>query len=346
MMMRGAVLAGTRDLHVAELDVPSVGANQVKIAVTLNGLCGTDVTEYAKAQRMVPTGYTHPGSGHHGPTALGHEFIGEVIEAGPGAEHLLGSRVACGAGVSCGHCARCLEGRTNLCDTYYTLGLSTHGGLAEFVVAPASICVPIPAGLPDSEAVLAQPLAVGIHAAHRAGVRAGDRVAILGVGAIGTFIAAGLQGSGAELTAFDLEPARLELARELGVQHGEVITGPESLAAFAPFDVVFECVGVNGMAQAAYSLTRSGGTTVLVGLSAEPQSIDVTDVVLREISTVTTVAHVCAVDLPEALKLLERFPLAHLLVDQTIGLSELVEGGMDRLADGGFSGKVIVDVRG
>ncbi|MFM6974184.1 MAG: zinc-binding dehydrogenase [Agromyces sp.] len=341
--MRAALLTNTRELELSDVPLPELGADDVKIAVSLNGLCGTDVTEYAKGQRMVPLNYTHPGSGHHGPTVLGHEFIGTVVAAGANAQALLGKRVACGAGVSCGACPRCLEGRTNLCEHYYTLGLSTHGGLAEAVVAPANICVPIPDGLPDSEAVLAQPLAVGIHAANRAGVKPGDRVAILGVGAIGSFIAAGLLGQDITITAFDVDAGRFALAEQLGVAHTVLIEGDSSFDGQGRFDVVFECTGVNGMAQRAYSLTRNGGTTVLVGLSKDAQSIDISDMVLREITTVTTVAHVCKTDLPVALELLERFPLAELLVSHTMTLDELVAGGMNQLSDGAFSGKVIVD---
>ncbi len=111
--------------------------------------------------------------GTSGPTILGHEFIGTVVDAGANARALVGKRIACGAGVSCGQCAWCRAGRTNLCATYYTLGLSTHGGLAEFVAAPQGSCVEIPDACADLDAALAQPLAVGIHSVRRA--QAGPR---------------------------------------------------------------------------------------------------------------------------------------------------------------------------
>ena len=114
---------------------------------------------------------------------------------GPGAESWTGRRVACGAGVSCGTCAWCLRGRTNLCAGYYTLGLSTHGGLARYAAAPASTLREIPDGCPDIEAALAQPLAVGLHGVARAGVQPGDTVVLLGAGAIGSFILAGLSAT-------------------------------------------------------------------------------------------------------------------------------------------------------
>lgn len=140
--MKAAVLHSLNDLRIEEVAIPSFGPEDVLVKVTYNGLCGTDASEYAKGQIMVPLEKPHPGSKHQGPTILGHEFIGEVVQAGENSRNLIGKRVACGAGVSCGECKYCKSGRTNLCTGYYTLGLSIHGGMAEYAVAPARICIP------------------------------------------------------------------------------------------------------------------------------------------------------------------------------------------------------------
>src|SRR3954447_24305652 len=192
--MRAAVLHAPRDLRLEDRPEPARRTGEVIVEVAYNGLCGTDATEYAKGPMMVPLQVPHPGSGHVGPTVLGHEFVGTVVDTCAGAEDWIGRRVACGAGVSCGRCAWCARGRTNLCASYYTLGLSTHGGLAELVAAPASVLAPVPDALPDEEAVLAQPLAVGLHAVARAGIAAGDRVVVVGAGAIGSVVVRGLRG--------------------------------------------------------------------------------------------------------------------------------------------------------
>ena len=214
--MRAGVLHGPLDLRVEEWPDPRPAAGEVVIEVALNGLCGTDATEYAKGPMMVPLQTRHAGSGHIGPTVLGHEFIGTVVDATADSRSWIGTRVACGAGVSCGTCRWCLGGRTNLCATYYTLGLSTHGGLSELVAAPVSTLVAIPDGCPDTEAALAQPLAVGLHAVDRAGIVDGDDVVVMGAGAIGSFILAGLRGHQGTLTVIDVDPRRLEVARQLG----------------------------------------------------------------------------------------------------------------------------------
>ncbi len=192
--MRAAVLHAPRDLRLEDRPEPERRPGEVIVEVTYNGLCGTDATEYAKGPMMVPLLIRHPGSGHVGPTVLGHEFIGTVVDTGPEARRWAGRRVASGAGVWCGACAWCRRGRTNLCERYYTLGLSTHGGLARYVAVPAATLCEIPDGCADLEAVLAQPLAVGLHGVSRSGVRHGDTVVLLGAGAIGSFLLAGLTG--------------------------------------------------------------------------------------------------------------------------------------------------------
>lgn len=349
--MWAAVLHEPGDMRVEQVDVPTFGPNDVKIAVSLNGLCGTDVTEYTKGPMMVPLHKPHPNCGHVGPTTLGHEFIGTVVEAGANAQHLMGKRVACGAGVSCGSCDLCAAGRTNLCRKYYTLGLSIHGGLAEFAVAPAHICIPIPDSLSDAEAVLAQPLAVGIHTVRRAHIQPGQSIALIGLGAIGSFICAALKGHDGEVIAMDVDDSRLELARELGATSTHKLSmdeTPQSMRAAFPqgIDVVFETAGVNGAAERAYGLAVEGGTVVLVGLNKTPQPLVLADIVLREINTVTTVAHVCADDIPDALELLSSRTLSELLVDRTVPLADIVDGAFGHLASGQATGKVIVDVHG
>lgn len=348
--MRAGVLYQPHDLRVEEALVPRFGDDDLLIRVIYNGLCGTDSTEYAKAASMVPLTVAHHGSGHVGPTILGHEFIGEVVDAGSHVREYIGKRVACGAGVSCGQCKRCLEGRTNLCDSYYTLGLSIHGGLAEYVAAPASICLEIPEGCSDEDAALAQPLSVGMHSVHRANISEGQTVALLGVGAIGSFICASLIGSGAIVTAMDIDESRLEVAKRLGAGQTYVLDRDESPATLRQafpqgFDVVFEASGVDGSAERAYSLAALGGTVVLVGLNNKPQSLVLSGAVLSEINTITTVAHVCATDLPAALDLLVKHPLANVLIDRIVSLEDVVEAGLERLAKGQATGKILVDPR-
>jgi (R,R)-butanediol dehydrogenase / meso-butanediol dehydrogenase / diacetyl reductase len=347
--MRAAVLHAPHDLRLEDRPEPERRPGEVIVEVTYNGLCGTDATEYTNGPMLVPLSTPHPGSGHVGPTILGHEFIGTVVDAGPEAVRWNGRRVACGAGVSCGACAWCLRGRTNLCAHYYTLGLSTHGGLARFVAAPASTLREVPDGCADIEATLAQPLAVGLHGVTRSGVRPGDTVAILGAGAIGSFLLAGLAGHDGPVVALDIDAARLETARVLGATETRLIdrdASPDDLRSLIPAgaDVVIESSGVVGSAQRAFTLAARGGSVLLVGLTKPPQPIEFADVVLREIDVRTTVAHVCDTDLPAALELLTARPLSPVVLDRVVAFDDIVDG-FDLLVSGAVRGKIVVDLR-
>jgi (R,R)-butanediol dehydrogenase/meso-butanediol dehydrogenase/diacetyl reductase len=347
--MRAAVLYAPHDLRVEERPEPECRPGEVIIEVTYNGLCGTDATEYTKGPLMVPLELPHTGSGHVGPTILGHEFVGVVVDAAPDVRTWAGRRVASGAGVSCGTCDWCRRGRTNLCARYYTLGLSTHGGLAQFVAAPASTLRPIPEDCADIDAALAQPLAVGLHAVSRAGVRPGDSVAILGAGAIGSFVLAGLAGHDGPVVAIDIDSDRLDTARALGATDTRLVdagASPDELRALFPegVGVVIESSGVPGSAQRAFALAARGGTVLLVGLTKQPQPVDLADLVLREVDVHTTVAHVCDADLPVALDLLARRPLSPIVLDGVVPLGGVLDA-FNRLAAGAARGKILVDSR-
>jgi len=109
------------------------------------------------------------------------------------------------------------------------------------------------------------------------------------------------------------------------------------------FDVVVESSGAPHAPAAAAAAARRGGRLVLVGLQAEPRELDLTSLALREVDIATTVAHVCDVDLPEALQLLADGNLAQLVIDRRIPLSALVEEGLRPLAEGTAKGKIVVD---
>lgn len=346
--MRAAVLYGNDDLRIENVAVPAIGPGDVLIKVTYNGLCGTDATEFAKGPMMVPLVAPHPNSKHQGPTILGHEFVGKVVDTGANAKEMLGVRVACGAGVSCGTCRMCNEGRTNLCNSYYTLGLSTHGGLAEYVSAPKDICIPIPDDCSDLDAVLAQPLAVAIHAVRRAKISKGDRVVLLGVGAIGTFICIALQGLGVDITAIDVEQSRLDAAKKFGADHTILIDPQETPAQLlamygAGADIVFETSGSKGAPTRALSLTRNGGTLLLLGLNKTPQDFLFSDAVLREITLETSAAHVCVDDIPAALEILRSGDIAPLLIERVLDLEEALQA-CKTISAGKALGKLVISL--
>jgi (R,R)-butanediol dehydrogenase/meso-butanediol dehydrogenase/diacetyl reductase len=152
------------------------------------------------------------------------------------------------------------------------------------------------------------------------------------------------------VVAVDVEETRLEAAKMLGASETVLVEpdldGPR-LRALLPDDVpvVIESSGAPGAAQRACDVVARGGTVLLVGLVKAAQPMTLSDVVLREVTLQTTVAHVCASDLPEALSLLTQRPLASLLVARTVLLPDVVTQGLEPLSSGVIHGKVIVDPR-
>lgn len=347
--MRAAVFHGRGDVRIETVPTPTPGAGQVLIKVLRSGICGTDATEYKAGPIMFPIDAPHPKSGHQGPLIIGHEFVGEVVALGEGVTgYAVGDAVASGAGVACGECQRCRQGRTNLCDRYVTHGLNIHGGLAEYVAVATSTLVPIPAECALDAAGVAQPLAVGLHAARRSGIADGDRVVLFGAGAIGTFILAGLISlADADITVVDFAGERLDRAMRLGatrvvpVDDGlpdalREIVGPQGA------DVVIEATGAPGQLDVCVRLVRSGGTILEVGLPAKPQELDVHKLVLSEVTIATTMAHVCGDDMAPALDILAKTNLGEELLEAVYPLEE-VPAQLARLGAGEIRGKVLFD---
>ncbi|MGZ8803845.1 MAG: zinc-dependent alcohol dehydrogenase [Microbacterium sp.] len=348
--MSAAVYHGRGDVRVERRPIPTPGEGQALIKVLRSGMCGTDATEWKSGPIMFPIDRAHPISGHEGPLIIGHEFVGEIVALPGGVVtgFAIGDRVASGAGVSCGECDRCLEGRTNLCQRYVTHGLNIDGGLAEYVAVATSTLATIPPACSLDHAGVAQPLAVGLHAARRAGVRDGDRVILFGAGAIGTFILAGLMSlADAEIIVVDFAGERLDRALRLGAAHvvpadADVTVSLRELVGPRGADVVIEATGAPGQLATALDFVRPGGTVLGVGLPSGPQELNVHRLVLSEVSIITTVAHVCGEDLGPALEILATTDLGDELVEAVYGLDAVPEQ-LSRLASGQIRGKVLFD---
>ncbi len=350
--MKAAVYHGQRDVRIETLPNPGdPDRGEVLLEVTRAAICGTDASEYAHGPLMIPLRRRHTGSGHQGPLILGHEFTGRVIAVGPGVDSLrVGQRVVPGAGMWCGRCDWCRAGRFNLCARYYTLGLQAHGGLAEFARVPAQMCRLVPDECSDDAAALAQPLAVALHAVRRSGAEGGQTLVLLGVGGIGAFIlAAAIAQSLGPVIAVDVDDDRLATAKTLGAAHlvnaavGDPLSAIRDLTAGEGAHVVIEASGAPSAPATALAAVRRGGRVLMVGLQAEPRPIDLYAMTLREVEITTTVAHVCDVDLPEAIRILTTSNLSSIVIDRVISLDTLVDQGLRPLAERVARGKIVVN---
>jgi (R,R)-butanediol dehydrogenase/meso-butanediol dehydrogenase/diacetyl reductase len=281
---------------------------------------------------FIPAAAPHPVTGARAPLVLGHEFAGVVVAAGAGVTGPRpGQRVAVDTIVSCGTCYWCRRGEVTRCPALGALGLHGDGGLAELCNAPARICLPVPDTVADDEAALAEPLAVAVRALRRAGLRPGERVAVVGAGAVGLMAVQAAAAFGADgVAVVEPLPERRALALRLGA--GRAVPPGEAGALEA--DVAVECAGTASAIDTALQALRSGGRAVLLGISAQSALIAPMDLIGGEKSLIGSLSHVWDQDFREALQLLGRGAvLAAPLITDRIPLSAAVTGGLALLRD-------------
>lgn len=279
--MRAAIFDGPgRPLRIATTAMPIAGPTEVVIEVAACGLCGSDL---------------HATADEHGHATrggiLGHEFSGTISAVGSDVVESwkLGDRVYAMPFGSCGTCPHCQLARPEECEDQHPLGAlgpgDCNGAYAEFVAASAVDLLLVPHNVSFEVAALVEPLATGLMCVQRAGLAIGDRVLILGAGAIGQAIALWARFFGARrVVVVDLVAERLALATQLGatdtitaaaVDGVEVDVGErfEALTGGPP-DVVIEAVGRPGMLNRAMSLVRPQGRVVTGGVCMEPDSFN------------------------------------------------------------------------
>ena len=352
--MRAVVYHGPRDVRVEGVPEPAPpGPGEVLLEVQMGSLCGTDAGQYERAT-MVPIDAPHPSSGHQGPVILGHEVVGTVVAVGSEVGDLeVGQRVVPGSGWWCGACPRCREGRINICERYYLMGIHADGGLAELARFPAKMCVPVPDGCSNQAAAMAQPCAVALHALGRGKVEEAETVALFGAGSIGSLLMAEMGAQpvdGRRVIVVDIEAGRLETARQLGATHvvdgrtTDPATCIRELTDGRGVDVAIEATGVPVSIANALAATRRGGRILQVGIPHVPLGLALEEAVVHEKEILTTNGQVCDVDLPRALHLLATTDLAARVGYQVIGLEAVVEEGLVPMVEHRASAKVVIDV--
>lgn len=261
---RAATIFGAEDLRLVDRPLDALAPGFVRVRFGAGGICGSDM-HYFK----------HGGVGNFivtAPLVLGHEVAGIVEEVGEGVSGIApGARVAVNPSRWCGTCARCREGRQNLCENIYFMGSASktphmQGGFSTWFDAIPEQCVPVPDDVPLEAAALSEPLAVCLHAVNRGNV-AGRSVSIIGAGPIGllTMLAAKLKGA-TETTMVDIAPAPLAFAERLGADRViDLSADPDGLAGAPVPDVVVEASGSPKALAAAIGAVRRGGTVVLLG---------------------------------------------------------------------------------
>jgi len=300
--MLAAICTQPGKIVIEDVSIPVPEENQVLIEVKAVGVCRSDVTGYMGKHPLIPL-----------PMIMGHECSGKIAALGPGVKRIkVGDEVAVETFFRlCGECAGCRNGRYNTCKNPMIIGHNVPGAFAQYMLANANFIFPKPSEVSFEEAALTEPLSVGVHAIKIAGIQVGERVVILGAGAIGLFALQVAKLAGGEVTVVDVVPSKLELARKLGADHiidASQLDVQEEVRRITGGDgaeVVIEAVGKPATLQQSVDLTQPGGRIVLIGFTGNPvDEINLSKVTLQEMK-VMGILGFCR-DYPTSLNLLSR----------------------------------------
>jgi len=267
--MKAAALNGPRTVAVIDVEQPGEPApGDVLVRMRNVGICGSDL-HFFRGEFPLPKGFI-----------LGHELAGEVAVVGEGVRGFeSGDRVAIEAVRVCLTCAFCRSGNYQFCAARKSFGLNHPGGLQEYVTLPAYALYKLPDAIDTELGALLEPLIVGVHGLRLVDMRFGDRVAVLGSGAIGLTAIAAARAMGATFIA---ATARYPQQREMaGVMGADAVfeTTNEGTAAMAKampggYDVVVETVGghADTLGQA-LQIVAVGGRISVLGAFSQPVSI-------------------------------------------------------------------------
>ncbi|MCD4533649.1 alcohol dehydrogenase catalytic domain-containing protein [Nocardioides sp. cx-169] len=278
-----------RDVRLEDVAEPELLPGTAIVEVAFCGVCGTDVHEYAHGPVMIRPG-AHPLSGATPPLTLGHEFSGRVVAmdgAHPGIE--VGTRVVADPCLRCGVCRWCQRGEYHVCAKGGSIGLAADGGLAPLVRVPLIELHPVPDGVSDEHAALAEPLSVGLHAARRAQITPGESVLVLGAGPIGLAAVVGARLSGAgQVFVSEPNPARAEVARTMGATEvfdpttDDVRTEVFTRTGRIGPDAAIDGTGMPVAIELGLRSLRRGGRMAVAGISPSELKVDLRQLVLYE----------------------------------------------------------------
>lgn len=334
--MRAVVVHGAEDLRLEERELDT-STGSVVVRPVVGGICGSDL-HYVASGRVGAFAIQEP-------LVLGHEVVG-IVESGGDDAFPRGTRVAVHPATPDASCPECRAGVPNVCRHGRYLGSAatfphTQGGFAERIAVRPDQLRRIPDELPLHRAVLAEPLAVGLHAINRAGGVRGRRVLVTGGGPIGLLAAGAAVVLGAAfVTVTDLLPRPLQIAEQLGA--GRTIDLRDASVPDESADVVLEASGSPAAVSAAAAAAVRRGLVIQIGmLPGEPRPIALAPLIAKEVALLGSFRFDSELD--AALAMLGQHQVLERVVSHRFSVDEVHEA-FAVAADPAISSKVVLDL--
>ena len=289
--MKALVLRGPNDFAVEDVPDPTPGPNEVLCRVERVGICGTDVHMVQGYYEYWPAYY---------PFIPGHEWSGEIVELGEGAEDFgwsVGDRVAGSSHAGCMHCSKCIGGNYNLCLNYGHRHIHSHyghteqGAYADYVVHNIRSVFKLPEGMSYDLGAVTDPASIALHCANRAGIFSGANVAVIGPGPVGILAAEAARALGASRVVVAARGARKQVVEKFGYElfdTSELEGIDERFRQMFPegVDRVLDAAGTTITVPMAIKMLARGGRCATVGIPNKDAPIPMAPLVLDELELV------------------------------------------------------------
>lgn len=281
------VMTNPKEIVFKQVDIPSLGDDDVLIKIKMIGICGSDIHVYHGL---------HPFTKY--PVTQGHEVSGEVVEVGKNVKSVKpGDKVTIEPQVRCGKCYPCRHGKYNLCESLKVMGFQTTGAASEYFKAPEINVTKLPDDMDYKKGAMIEPLAVAVHAISRVGDVNGLNISVIGAGPIGNLVAQTAKALGANVMLSDISDYRLTLGKKTGIEHvyntKNMDYNDALIDCFGPdkADVIYDCAGNDITMNSAIRSARKGSTIILVAVYAGMANVDLAVLNDHELDLNTTMMY-------------------------------------------------------
>jgi threonine dehydrogenase-like Zn-dependent dehydrogenase len=263
-----AIWLEDKKLSLVEVEKPKTAPGEALIRIELAGICATDL-------ELIKGYYPYRG-------ILGHEFVGKVVEA-PSNPDLIGKRVVADINIACQQCPTCKAGREHHCPQRSVIGIVDRpGALAEYIGLPTRNLYALPDSISDQAAVFIEPLAAACRILEQIEFNKDCRVLLVGAGRLGQLIARVIKTTACDFSTLARYPKQLELLQAKSIKAFTEQSGIEDKS----FDIVIEATGSTTGFEIARNKVRPQGTIVLKSTYAKKSQIDLSSLVVDEITLI------------------------------------------------------------